>query len=73
MKFRIAKEYIEKINSSWKDASGHFSSIQWKGEGIDGRVSPRTGGGDRESWPIARGMRRGGVLVGCVTVVVPVR
>ena len=33
----------KKIHGSWEDASGHFSSHQWKGGGIDGRVNPRTG------------------------------
>ena len=31
----------------WEDVSGYFSSRQWKGGGIDGRVSPRTGTSDR--------------------------
>ncbi len=33
----------KKINGPWEDVSGHFSSIQWKEGGIDGRVSPQTG------------------------------
>ena len=34
-------------HGSWEDVYGHFSSNQWKGEEIDGRVSPRTGVSDR--------------------------
>ena len=37
----------KKINDSRKGVSGHFSSSQWKGGGIDGGVSPRTGTSDR--------------------------
>ena len=33
--------------SRWEDVSGHFSSRQWKGGGIDRWVSPRTGSSDR--------------------------
>ena len=39
--------FLKKINSSWKDVSGHFSSNKWKGGRIDGWVSPRTGTSDR--------------------------
>ena len=42
---RYGKE--KKFNGSWEDVSGHFPSNQWKGEGIDGRVNPRTGTSDR--------------------------
>jgi hypothetical protein len=32
----------------------YFSSHQWKGGGIDGRVSPRTGASEWKPWPIVR-------------------
>ena len=45
-KIRFQKKE-KKIHGSWEDVSGYFSSHQWKGGGIDGRVSPRTGSSDR--------------------------
>jgi hypothetical protein len=36
----------------WEESFGHFSLRQWKGGGIDGRVSPRTGVSERKTWPI---------------------
>ena len=37
----LAKD--KKIHGFWENVWEHFSSRQWKGGGIDGRVSPRTG------------------------------
>jgi hypothetical protein len=33
----------KKMHGSWENVWEYFSSHQWKGERIDGRVSPRTG------------------------------
>ena len=40
---------------------------QWKGRGVDGRISPRTGASRRKPWPIARARdrMRGAVVVPC--------
>jgi hypothetical protein len=37
----------KKIHASWENFWEHFSSHQWKGGEIDGRVSPRTGSTDQ--------------------------
>ena len=44
---RLSSLKRKKIYVFWEDVSGYFSSHQWKGGGIDGRVSPRTGSSDR--------------------------
>ena len=45
--FNAREKKEKKIPGSCVDVSGHFSSSQWKGGGIDGRVSPWTGDSDR--------------------------
>ena len=66
---RLDKKDIEKrkkIYGSWEDAFGHFSSSQWKGGGIDGRVGPRTGASERRVLAHCAGARRGCVPSGKV-------
>ena len=67
----------KKIYGSWEDAFGHFSSSQWKGGGIDGRVGPRTGASERRVLAHCAGARRGcvpsGEVVGTSPCAVPAR
>jgi hypothetical protein len=47
------------IHGSWENVWEHFSSHQWKGGGIDGWVSPRTGASERIVLVHCTGTRRG--------------
>ena len=70
MNFKVKK----KIHGPREYVSGHFSSRQWKGGGIDGRVGPRTGASDRMLVGAGFSDDVSHILDGGrVTVVVPVR
>ena len=52
------------LNSVWTIDGERVSGRRWKGRGVDGGVSPRTGAGGRITLSHCAGTRRGCVCVG---------